>query len=831
MAEVNVPKAIINISSGNEYANLNSSRGSSTSLNSNASSTTNSGKDFDPNEIKSTLSTSSAASSTGIDMLNSNDTKHYSIDDVWKSLNKDPKDFVRQLFENQQITVRQNLEQQELFRKVCLTGDSKDLQQDYQVEFLAVVSVMNTAAELRSILTLPATPELFSKQKSLCFSFLKLFKYHFQLAWDDPSFAFKSFGYLLAEEPNFFLLPFLKVLDFALQSQDRTFWKLRKLFVLLSSLCFLNKNLLDALTSNYCQKENIQLLKRISEPQEPDASQLFCNSDGPLTICHYFRWSLYFESNLCGPAALGNFLMEVSVNPNSSASLVTSLLSMIVIKRDLAAPLLSIDSHSSFISLASSYFASNERKEVIMFYSIHQPEFLKFISKLKSGFDMSSETKSLCDRFVKSLVWELVTHFSIKTLHELHFDGLIMESLTPFCLRILGTNTELNIESFVLTRDLFLPLFELINHNFKLDLREEPYLLCYLCLSLFTLNDYVTNSRDFTEIYRLLDDLGCKYSFNALLDHIQFFLSYNFNKYSLEDMRTAIPTPEYLKDRFGFDYIPPMSRENMFYENPLGLTSDVDFDMPHVFQKRKCMDLLKNCLFYCSIIRLRTYRVMTSVGNDTDFANLSSSQIDIDQTELYKYSRNSRYKLANFKNGFSMNYRLAYSALEVTVSSDLSFLTSCENLKFDDKRLAATLINVTADVQLSLSGIYGEFGLLSIFKLFLDFCRHDIRLANTSARVLADILPDEKDTSYESSRKRMLGETIEHSTLGSNLIRLFVEELDDGKTSYFKRLINFLKAYPSSLKPKKRVKGTMILDLQDYNRTLKTKQSLQDQLI
>ncbi|VEU19615.1 DEKNAAC100242, partial [Brettanomyces naardenensis] len=368
-----------------------------------------------------------------------------------------------------------------------------------------------------------------------------------------------------------------------------------------------------------------------------------------------------------------------------------------------------------------------------------------------------------------------------------------------------------------LTKSVFLPIFELLNHNFKLDLRHEKNLLFYLSLSLSTLANHVNDRQGLSEIYLLLGDLGCRFSFDTLLDYIQFILSATLNSLHCKNLKTSIFLPESLKNCFGFELFPPVRRENFSYESPIsdrkGAMLGV-FQETSVFQEQHFDYLLKQCILSNASLRMKTYRLLNHINQGTGIVT-TCMQNTTEDGQIYKYARDQVYELANFKNGSSINYRIAFSAIEVSVKADISMLILSENLKVDDGRFSTTLSQFIMDTLLSLITIYREFGLLSIFKTVLDICKEDLRLATGAAIVFSGILPQEKEGVSDSERKEQVATIIQQNTIVCNLIRLFVEQLDDGTTLAFKRMTNFMKNHPSSLKPKKRQKGTVTLDINE----------------
>lgn len=593
-----------------------------------------------------------------------------------------------------------------------------------QIELLAIYSLAGSATELADVMVSTEFEDeeaRFSKEKSICFQILGLMLYHFQLPFDHPSFGFKNYGYLLSNTT--FILG--TVLDVVVSSiETRSFAKLKNLFAIIFVLHLFNHSMLKQTFLFFSVDHNVHNLTLLEDSSTPDGS-LF-----DILFCIRKRMSLEDSG------------MTIPIGDAACKMLFRSALQLGYI-----IPLIEYPSAENVRELATVYHEGGSQAELVVVAIQHNPGFFDAVTDL---MDFSQTDQSICKDFIARVSWDM---------------SMVMnppiEHLDPFAQSVLQISSTT-----------FLPLIDLFNQNFKLDLSKEKSLICYLQLSLATLDRYLTNTGNLLDVYSVLGDMGCQFSLHALLDTCLFILAFALNK---SDFNSSEFVPINCVSCFAFDYVPPVRRENFVFQSAPGSSSLL-----------KCVLLIASCRQSTYSILYRGYSVIPA--------------------------------MKSFGLGDSIEYKVRFSVVELSFYSSLSILILAHNMHYQHSELSSILSSYVCDQFTSLVGIYHEFGIVSLLHLLTNYGKCEMRVVTDLAGILSAMIPV---TLKDPPKAQIVGNVLSGSTIGRNMLRLFVEALDDGNTLSFKRLIRYLRCHPSSLKANKQTKGTVVLDPSDYIHVLK----------
>ena len=768
---------------------------SSASVYSNVSSQTPDLTDSDRATFSSDSSSSSYLKGTNV-----------SVEDIWNAVSQNPSETIDAFLDKLPFSPNFAKEDAIKLLKTPSSQTSAEIQEN-RLEFLTVWNILSSANELHEITSLPESQEMFVKEKTLCFSFSKLFRYHFQLPFDHPNFGFKRFGSLLADSQVSLVLTVMRVCVSSMEYHDRSFWKLRRLLTLTIALYSGNVNLTQTLIADFHVPDNIRSLRSVVNFPSDGNSSILSDHRGPLSILNGMQeLSSFFDGGTNGDS-----ILELTISSDTSSAILASLLFLLELEKK--EKLLKESDKATIAWLATSCITDNEHEEVFLVYMVQHPDVFRLFSGVDFG---SSEIGKLTDYFMKAVSLKLVENFTPSYLENLGFTDIIQGRLSAITLSLYG----LSAPKSGIPEDVFVPIFELVNQNMSLKFIQEHNLLVYLYLSINTLDRYITDNSTMTDCLLQLDRQGCSLSLNALLDDVQYILSYALNEELATKMTGLVPIPNDFREFFGLDCIPPVRRENTLFDAPFQSEESIlvgSFTEESLVRHGQLVCVLKDCIERNARLRRKVYRLLSSINRNSGLLVRTKGHAEEESEQsLYKYHLNSGYKLAGFEDRELMNYKLAYFGIGTSIKADVAMLVVVYNLKGFDLTFSSALSRSISDTLLSIGSIYMEFGILTMYKIMIEACERSVRLANEAAMVLAEILPNPKRNVEENARKKDFAEMIHSNTIASNLIRLFVEEFDDGKTIAFKKMINFLKNHPSSLKPKKRERGTVKLDAARY---------------
>lgn len=733
--------------------------------------------------VPSLESVSSTTISEAASCLGLSNYEGISNDKLWTSAFEDLENMAQTLSDSgdfNQSNGRDTLES----IKVKLTGGDKS---ENRLELLTVLNILSISKELRSHLNLQPSEESFLKEKSLCFSLVRLFKYHFRLPLQHPNFGFKKFGFLLALEKNPLIISLLHVTSIACNLDDRSVRKLKRITSLLLSLSVMNQTLFKSIATIFQDDKNMRLLESIS-----DSGQLADTFDhnGPLSVWRCFHQATNFESS---DGCKNDFNLGCSVGNKTLKSTFYGIQKLETIIK--AEEKLSQKDPYALMSLITSYFTCEEYRELIIVYLFYHGDLLNVISK--AFCEYPKQIEELVAYFFRDISAQIVWLFPKKIRKEMGLESVVKQK----CEHTLYMISEQSFDDTECV--IFIPIFELLNQNFKLSLEKETGLVACLVTSYQRIDEYLDSEEQLTEIVMKMDDLGCTLTLDSLLSYSQLVISKAVTDICSENTIKSVRLPDELITSFGFDSIPPLARDsammqaNKFYNQKVSLLTE----LTSYSRRKEIIGML--CKSLESILGAKQKIGRILAGREDEFEDRS------ERNEDGVYDLEPGHKLASFKEMGQVRYRLAYRSISIRLKSDMAALIAAENMKEVQDTEANVLSEyLTVEIR-QASTIYGEIGILSLFRELLGLCENDIRVVKGVARVLANSLPEKGS-----------GSVVENSTIASNMIRLFVEEFDDGKSPMFKKMINFLKEHPSSLKPKKRVKGTAVVDIRDIERQI-----------
>lgn len=757
-----------------------------------------------------------------------------------------------------------------------LSAFNDTIREENKLELITVFSIIKTIKHVESLLSSSLNIDIMRKVNALLTSFFGLFKYHFQLPVNHNNYAFKNFGILLTSSSTNVLNPFI------------SFMKLSN-----SSLNDINKS--ETLEKTF----TLLLVFHCFNPE----------------MFHFL--SNFFKNKSTSNDIIQNFNLKSSSNrpsitsTNSSNSLNSSNSSHASISSSLMPNLFKLFQRfkMSVLLEESTLVVDTKSNNLlnIMFYSLFHKQFLlDFISNISDFNDffynwkVSDNLLEISNRlFLNPNILDYLTIFIVNDLNNLKIlDNLVKSDLSTIkekdvsillllksCQNyllnynlfispnrellsyldeynnsnytaILGISEENNISQLNIST--LLPIFELINQNVKLNYLEERDFLTILKLSLVNLDLNLDSLDDFMNLNSLLLDVGCSLSIHALIDTIQTLLCIIIN-----DIKFNHPVfnkiPKHYHSLLGFDYIPPVYRSNMSFENNIDLQAE--FFGP-IFQYLKDMEnnstivqiasinYLEDCLTLILSIKTKIFRYLRSLNNETNVLRLpdlfsEESNNPNNKNEdypLHVFRQGISTKIGSFKSSKSLNYKLLNSSINLGIISNLSLLVLAENYKslksssnnLIDNSLSRILNEFTIDFSLTFLIIYQEFGLLSFFKNIRELNNESLKMVLPSALLLSKLFQvkntDSKNvdspttpttvSASSNSNFELISEILYKSVISSNLLRQYVELFDDGQSKPFKSLNKFLKSHPSTLKPSKITKGTITLDLNDYKAVL-----------
>ncbi|GME88629.1 unnamed protein product [[Candida] boidinii] len=399
----------------------------------------------------------------------------------------------------------------------------------------------------------------------------------------------------------------------------------------------------------------------------------------------------------------------------------------------------------------------------------------------------------------------------------------------------------------------FKSLLELIDHNVKLDLKNEGNLLRILKISLFrilTFLDLANSEKDlennFLRLHDLLVKMGCKYSLSSLIDNVTFILANYLNVAlrSNSDFWSAIP--DYIENFYGYIRIPPARKSDFMFEDIF--IEDRDYQVSSFYNidnlnYTKNIELVKNCLELSlklqnkNIIHLRNLKnsSILNFNNNLDLKTDNESFSDISYSKyrsrfftslvLFESGNNSKYKFMD-KSNKSILFSLISTM--ILLKNSLATENNSSNNNNDTNNMGTQYrhylsINFCDELFISLNAnlnnlvlLYKEFSTFSIFENFENILfNYDLSLTDIFSQMISCLFIKNNLLFKSDLDLKVEKNVVENSKTLSHLIRQFLE-LFNNNSREFQKLVEFLKTHPTPIKPSKIQNGNTEIFLNDY---------------
>lgn len=715
--------------------------------------------------------------------------------------------------------------------------------EENKLELLTVFSIIKIINQIESLLPHISKTETAHKIYIVLLSLANLFKYHFQLPVYHNNYAFKNFGSLIACSQLNVIDPFIKCMS-AKGSRLQEFNKsenLEKTFTLICILHCFNEHLFSFLKYSIVDGTmGSRITESFGLETSPSTAKYLTAIPSLFGIMQRYRMSLLLDESTLSTDYKGTNLLNIifysSFHMSFLHDLVKNLSKIGKIFKD---PL----TKASMIELANEMYISSSFKDYLTIYITSD---LGLFASIDSFVGEENPDQQLRDISIFVLL-HISSHFFLNynTFRVADKELLLylIEYNNPNYCSILGVSSE-DLQSN-LNINTLLPIFELIDQNIKLDYTKERDFLKTLKLALITLELNLETEDGFMNLNSLLVDVGCSKSIHALLAVAQTLLCITLNSINFNsNMFNQIPKG--LVGSLGIEYIPPVYRSDMSFENNIDLQSSNYGSLYHTYQEFEnypkvisddSISLLEQSLLLLVSIKSRSLRFLKKLNAESNvlrLPDLFSSEVK-DEFTLNQFKQGISTRVGSFKSNKALSYKLLNKSVTLELTANISLLILGENYKLPklsfqkvDNSISRLLNEFTFDFMLTFLINYQEFGLLNFFKCIRDLCHENLRMIMPSAILLSKLFQVKQDNKLDSSSKttdfsssiELIAEILYNSVIASNLLRQFVELFDDGQSKPFKSLNKFLKAHPSTLKPSKIVKGTTILDIDYYKQVL-----------
>lgn len=735
--------------------------------------------------------------------------------------------------------------------KRLLSTQNNSTREENKLELITIFSIIKTIKHVDSLLSASLNMDSIRKINTLLTSFFGLFKYHFQLPIDHNNYAFKNFGILLTSSKTNVLNPIIKFMGFSTSSTFVEINKsetLEKTFALLLTFHCFNKDLfmflINFLSNPSVNNSIIQNFNlKVNKPTTTIPS-LF-------TLFERFKITALLEESTLIVDSKSNNLLNILFYSLFHKQFIIDFIQNIT---DFKTYFQNINTLSdNLLNISNGLYLNPNIVDYLAIFVINDISKLKMLDGFVKSENNSNKEKDISGFLLLKCFQNIITNYNLFGSPSNELLSYIVEYNNSNYTSILGiseenSHPELNISTLI-------PLFEIINQNIKLDYLKERDFLIIFKLSLITLDLNLNSIKDFMNLISLLIDIGCSLSIHSLIDTIQTLLCIIINKIKFNhSIFVKIPT-EYEK-KLGFEFIPPVYRSDMSFENNLDLQSEnfgTIFDSLNDLENHPTLvesvskDLLEDSLTILLSVKSKIFRFLRLLNNETNvlrLPDLFNNDNKTDEYPLHIFKQGISTKIASFKSNKALNYKLLNSSINLEIISNLSLLILSENYKSlkssnnsIDNSLSRLLNEFTIDFSLTFLVIYQEFGLLSFFKKLRDLNNESLRMILPSTLILSKLFQvkniennnnnhnstdnyNNSTTNSNISNFELISEILYKSVISSNLLRQYVELFDDGQSKPFKSLNKFLKVHPSTLKPSKISKGTVTLDLNDYKYVL-----------
>ncbi|ODV82552.1 hypothetical protein CANARDRAFT_10456 [[Candida] arabinofermentans NRRL YB-2248] len=705
-----------------------------------------------------------------------------------------------------------------------------------QLEFITVVAIAKITDETNLLLSSSPLNEIgFHQVVEQSIATVKLFKYHFQLSQTHSNFGFKNFGVILSSERFNLIKPFLNVLLIAPRYDFPDLEKLKSLFSLLVSFHLMNKYLFDSMLSTIQYPDFRDMLTCIfNDNNITDTDEDY--SDGLYSLFRrYNDCQLLDQSTLEGDKS-SDKLLQLVLPANFDYVLMNSVDSLLQLENSFANLYINNNIVEELTNITLRYMKDDLNREMIFLYCFNNPNTLQKLHQLandKSNQDLCTITMKLSCYLLAKISELIIMNLSITCINDEKLLKILLQTNNQYFKDFFGFTD--NCSSYSVTQSTISVLFEVVDQNLKLDLFKEKTLLQYLSVCLMNLRYNLNSTEDILSIHSLLNDMGSRLSFHALLETIQFILLSNLNKGNVSLYENYKEIPQYLQNSFGFDMIPPVSRFNFGFEDNLnhggdycsqklrsetiGLFSTIE--KSDEFCKPLCNKLMKDCLISCLIIKSKVYNDSREYNDEIGIMKFSTAEHpnDIITNNSNNNNKSKNFKLSMFRSYHGLDFKILTKSLELNLSATFSSLIVKSNYdnfhNNDDTPISNLIYHYQLDSLMSYILIYKEFGLFTLMKFIKSFILKDSRMIHICAKLLSDLLVFDPNLE-KPSKLEYVSQIVRNGGVLSSLIRQFIELFDDGYSNSFKKLANFLKSCPSPIKPSKIPRGVAVLDYKQF---------------
>lgn len=723
--------------------------------------------------------------------------------------------------------------------RLLLSEQDLNIRDENKLELITIFSIIKTIKHIDSLLLELLNVESVRKINALLCSFFGLFRYHFQLPVHHNNYAFRNFGSLLTSPNINVLTPFITFmsrssLSFSEVNKSET---LEKTYCLLLVFHCFNKDLFKFLSKTLASKSNVaDLMHHFSlTPITSKATEI----PTLFTLYQRVRMSALLEESTLVVDTKSNNLMNILFYSLFHKQFLVHLITSIQVMHDF----FHFPLPGNLFELSNKLLLDARLLDYLTIFVANDPGNIEALDNIvKANNSLENDRDVAVFLLLKSCQHHLL-NYNLFASPDISLLSYLVEYNNANYASLLGITEGQNVCELNITA--LIPIFEIINQNVKLDYLKEREFLIVFKLALINIDLNLDSIEDFMNLNSLLIDIGSSLSIHALIDTIQTLLCIIIN-----DVKFRHPTfsqiPKNFQNILGFQFIPPVYRSDMSFENNIDLQSEFFGPMFTSLQELENYPglvataseiLLEDCLTIILSIKSKVFRFLKNLNNETNVLRLPDLFSDDNKNEeypLHVFKQGISTKIGSFKSSKSLNYKLLNSSISLGIVANLSLLVIGDNYKslrssdfMIDNSLSRLLNEFTVDCTLTFLIIYQEFGLLSLFKKIRNLNNENLKMVAPSASLLSKVFQakstdskSEINSVIQTSSFEIASEILNKSVISSNLLRQYVELFDDGQSKPFKSLNKFLKSHPSTLKPSKISKGTVILDLADYKTAL-----------
>jgi hypothetical protein len=742
--------------------------------------------------------------------------------------------------------------------KTLLFADNETEREENKLELITVFSIIKTIKHIDSLLVDPLNSDSARKINTLLLSFISLFKYHFQLPNDHNNYSLKNFGILISSSKLNVFNSFIKFMNLSSNSYNELNKSetLEKSFTLLLVLHCFNHDLFIFLIEYLSNPNTIKdifynfNLNTISKSTYSSIQTIF-------NVMQIFKMALLLEDSTLVSDKKSNNLLNIIFYSSFHKFFLSELIVNIIKINNI----FTNELHSNILlEISNEVLLSQNFLDILTLFVI---ENLRYFDNLddfvKSENPNDYKSRDLSMFLLLKISTNYILNYNIFLIPNKDLLSYLIEYNNSNYISILGISEE--NEQCELNITTLLPIFEIVDQNIKLDYLKERDFLTNFKLSLITLDLNLESNEDFMNLNSLLVDIGSSLSIHALVDTIQTLLCILINNIKFNStIFNKIPND--FQKILGFEFIPPVYRSDMSFQNNIDLQAEnygstfkalQEIENYSTIKQSKSISLLEDCLILILSIKSKILKFLKDLNMDTNvlrLPDLFSTENNIDEYPLNIFKQGITTKIGSFKSSKSLNYKLLNSSISLNIISNLILLSVSENYKLlkssdflIDNSISRLLNEFTFDFSLNFFLIYQEFGMLNFFKKIRDLNNENLKLILPSAILISklfqtkitDLKPESNNSnidnkpnlnlssnsaSIQNSNLDLISEMLYRSVIASNLLRQFVEIFDDGQSKPFKSLNKFLKSHPSTLKPSKIAKGTITLDFNYYSQAL-----------